>query len=374
MWARQGALRNAMLTIALAAGGTGGHLFPAESLARELKNRGHRVELISDDRIADFASNFPADKIHTITSGTVTGKGLLGKIKGVIALGKGTLECHRLLRKIAPDIIVGFGGYPTVPPILAATMQKIPSVLHEQNAVMGRANRFLASRVNKIATGFDIGANFHHVGNPVRAAVLDVATMPMPPLMADGLFKLLVFGGSQGARVMSDVLPPAIALLSTDERKRLHITQQARDEDLLRVKTAYATAGVAHDCAPFFKDMPARIAASHLVIARSGASTVAELSVIGRPSILVPLPGSLDQDQAANAAVLAKDGGAKVMLQAAFTPRALADQLSAFIAKPVQLVDMAAKAKAVGISDAASRLADLVLELAAKENSAKANG
>jgi UDP-N-acetylglucosamine--N-acetylmuramyl-(pentapeptide) pyrophosphoryl-undecaprenol N-acetylglucosamine transferase len=359
------------ITVALAAGGTGGHLFPAESLARELKSRGHRVELISDDRVNDFASNFPADVIHQVTSGTVTGGGLLGKFKGIIALGKGILECRVLVRKMNPKVIVGFGGYPTVPPVIAASMQKIPVILHEQNAVMGRANRFLAKRAKAIATGFEIGEGTVHVGNPVRAAVLDAAAVPMPEIRPGGTLHLLVFGGSQGARVMSDVLPPAIALLGEAERKRIHITQQARDEDLLRVKNAYAKAGVSHECAPFFKDMPTRIANSHLVIARSGASTVAELAVIGRASILVPLPGSLDQDQAANAAVLSKGGGAEVMMQPAFTPRTLADRLSAFLAKPEQLIVMAEKAKAVGISDAASRLADLVQRVAASDKYVK---
>jgi UDP-N-acetylglucosamine--N-acetylmuramyl-(pentapeptide) pyrophosphoryl-undecaprenol N-acetylglucosamine transferase len=364
-------MSTSILTVALAAGGTGGHLFPAESLARELKNRGHRVELVSDDRVADFASNFPADKIHIVTSGTVTGGSILGKIKGVISLGKGILECRGLMRKINPQVIVGFGGYPTVPPVLAASMQRVPVVLHEQNAVMGRANRFLSKRANSIATGFDIGAGFVHVGNPVREAVLTAATLPTPEMTTNGIINLLVFGGSQGARIMSDVLPPAIGMLSSEHRKRLHITQQARDEDLLRVKNAYATAGVANDCSPFFKDMPTRIAKSHLVIARSGASTVAELAVIGRASILVPLPGSLDQDQAANAAMLAKDGGAEIMMQANFTPRALAERLTAILSHPAQLLDMAAKAKAVGISDAASRLANLVEKVAAHTNPAK---
>jgi UDP-N-acetylglucosamine--N-acetylmuramyl-(pentapeptide) pyrophosphoryl-undecaprenol N-acetylglucosamine transferase len=360
-----------IMTVALAAGGTGGHLFPAESLARELKNRGHRVELISDDRVVDFASNFPADAIHQVTSGTVTGGGIFGKIKGVIALGKGILECRALISKINPQIIVGFGGYPTVPPVIAASLQKVPIILHEQNAVMGRANRFLSKRAKAIATGFDIGAGSVHVGNPVRAAVLTAANLPMPELTPKGMIRLLVFGGSQGARVMSDVLPPALALLSAEQRKRLHITQQARDEDLQRVKAAYEKAGIAHECSPFFKDMPTRIAGSHLVIARSGASTVAELSVIGRASILVPLPGSLDQDQAANAAVLAKDGGAEVMMQSIFTPRALADRLAAILEHPEQLITMAEKAKIVGISDAASRLADLVEKLASPDESAK---
>ncbi len=354
------------MTICLAAGGTGGHLFPAEALARELQQRGIAVELISDKRVVDFAAGFPAKAIHIITSGTVTGQGLAGKIKGVFALVRGVLECRALLRRIAPDVVVGFGGYPTVPPVLAASLRGIPTILHEQNAVMGRANRFLAGRVKAVATGFAIGADkgFVHVGNPVRANVLAAAAIAMPALSNDAPIRLLVFGGSQGARVMAEVVPPAIGLLSLEQRKRLHITQQARDDDLERVRAAYSKLGIAHACAPFFRDLPERMAASHLVIARSGASTIAELSVIGRPSILVPLPGSLDQDQAANARVLANAGGADVMLQTAFTPRALSEKLGAILDNTETLLETARNAQAIAIANAASRLADLVLKVA----------
>jgi UDP-N-acetylglucosamine--N-acetylmuramyl-(pentapeptide) pyrophosphoryl-undecaprenol N-acetylglucosamine transferase len=352
--------------IVLAAGGTGGHLFPAESLARVLKARGVRVELISDDRVAPFAAAFPADAIHRIASGTVTGSGLAGKIKGAAGLGKGLLQAHALVTRLRPAAVVGFGGYPSVPPVLVASALKIPTVLHEQNAVMGRANRFLSKRVTRVATGFPIGGGGVHVGNPVRQAVLDAAGTEFPALIAGGPLHLLVFGGSQGARVMGEIVPPALALLSATQRTRLAVVQQVRDEDLERVRAAYAGMGVAATCEPFFRDLPARMAASHLVIARSGASTVAELAVIGRPSILVPLPGALDQDQAANAAVLADAGGAEIMRQPdAFTPEALAARLAAFLDEPAELARMAAAARAVGIADAAERLADLVLEVAA---------
>lgn len=352
------------LTIALAAGGTGGHLFPAEALGRVLVARGHQVELISDDRVQDFASSFPARHIHQITAGTVTGKGLLGKIKGVIALGKGIIEARGILSKLKPDAVVGFGGYPSVPPVLAGAQMSIPTVLHEQNGVMGRANRFLSKRVKAVATGFPIGDKFHHVGNPVRQPVRDVASGSYAAPAAGGALNLLVFGGSQGARVMSEVVPAAIALLSPAQRARLRVTQQARGEDLDRARAAYETLGIAVELEPFFKDMPQRIANSHLVIARSGASTVAELSVIGRPSILVPLPGALDQDQAANAKHLASAGGALVLPQPEFTPERLAAKLVAFLAQPARLTEMAAKAKATGIPDAAERLADLVEKIA----------
>jgi UDP-N-acetylglucosamine--N-acetylmuramyl-(pentapeptide) pyrophosphoryl-undecaprenol N-acetylglucosamine transferase len=270
---------------------------------------------------------------------------------------------------------VGFGGYPTVPPIVAASMLGIPCVLHEQNAVMGRANRFLASRVRKIATGFDIGKGdpkFVHVGNPVRAPVIEAARTLMPQPVAGGPLHLLVFGGSQGARIMAEIVPPAVALMPEAERRRLILTQQVRAEDMAQVTGEYARLGVRAECNPFFRDLPSRMAASQLVVARSGASTVAELAVIGRPSILVPLPGSLDQDQAANARVLKDAGGAEVMLQPTFTPEALAARLSAILAAPATLADMAANARAIGIADAASRTADVALEVAGLRNLVKA--
>jgi UDP-N-acetylglucosamine--N-acetylmuramyl-(pentapeptide) pyrophosphoryl-undecaprenol N-acetylglucosamine transferase len=361
-------------TILLAAGGTGGHLFPAEALARELVRRGCSVELVSDDRVADFADSFPADAIHEITSGTVTGGGIGDKIKGAMALAKGVWECRGLLKELRPKAVVGFGGYPTVPPVLAAIMLKIPTVIHEQNAVMGRANKFMSGRVDRIATGFDIDDDengFVHVGNPVRESVLQAARIEMPPALKGGRLRLLVFGGSQGARIMGEIVPVAIEKLPLEFRKRLHITQQAREEDMLRVKSDYARMGVDNECAPFFKDLPKRIAESHLIIGRSGASTVAELSVIGRPSILVPLPGSLDQDQAANAAIFADEGAAEIMMQKVFTPDALAKRLTEILNDPEPLMDIAAKAKAMGISDAASRLADVVLKVAGIKNLVK---
>jgi UDP-N-acetylglucosamine--N-acetylmuramyl-(pentapeptide) pyrophosphoryl-undecaprenol N-acetylglucosamine transferase len=352
------------LTVALAAGGTGGHLFPAEALGRVLVARGHQVELISDDRVKDFANSFPARRIHQITAGTVTGKGFLGKIKGIMALGKGILQARGILSELKPDAVVGFGGYPSVPPVLAGAQMSIPTILHEQNGVMGRANRFLSKHVKAVATGFPIGDKFHHVGNPVRQPVRDVAAMQYAAPASGGPMNLLVFGGSQGARVMSEVVPAAIALLSSAQRARLQVTLQARGEDLDRARAAYAQLGLTVDLEPFFRDMPQRIAASHLVIARSGASTVAELSVIGRPSILVPLPGSLDQDQAANAKFLAAAGGALVLPQPEFTPDRLAAELVASLEQPARLSEMAAKAKATGIPDAAERLADLVEKIA----------
>ena len=352
--------------IVVAAGGTGGHLFVAEALARELGSRGYRVQLITDDRADKYAATFPAEKIHVVTSGTVTGKGIAGKLFGVMSLAKGMLQCARLLKSINPAIVVGFGGYPTVPPLMAASVMKLPTAVHEANAVMGRANRFLAKRMKLIATGFPFKdaaftAEQVHTGNPVRAAVLAAAALPLPeanPLV------LCVFGGSQGARIMSDVVPAAIALLPQELRLTLKIVQQARDEDQPRVTAAYAAAGVAAEISGFFSDMPARIAASHLVIARGGASTGAELAVIGRASILVPLPGALDQDQAANAGVLVAAHGADRVMQPDFTPQRLAAMLTEKLMHPDALREQGRNAKAIGIPDAASRLADSVLKLA----------
>ena len=357
--------------ILLCAGGTGGHLFPAEALAEVLVQHGHRVALVTDKRVADgdWAERFPGD-VHSITAGTVTGKGLLGKLRGGIRLLQGTREAWSLLRQIKPHIVVGFGGYPTVPPILAATLQTIPTIIHEANAVMGRANRFLAGRVTSIATGFpmpeaDYPDKTVFTGNPVRRPVLLAAGAAYEMPGVGKPFRLLVFGGSQGARVMSDVVPGAIQHLGEGLRTRLHVTQQAREEDIPRVAKMYAALGITHDVQPFFTDLPHRIAASHLVIARAGAMTVSELAVIGRPGILVPLPGALDQDQAANGEVLAEAGGALCIPQAAFTPVSLAEMLERIASSPDRLERMARDAKRIGISDASTRLASHVLSIIA---------
>ncbi|HRJ69088.1 MAG TPA: undecaprenyldiphospho-muramoylpentapeptide beta-N-acetylglucosaminyltransferase [Beijerinckiaceae bacterium] len=355
-------------SVLLAAGGTGGHLFPAEALANALIARGVTVDLVSDERAARYADRFPA-KLHQITSGTVTGGGWLGKLKGALLLLKGTQESLGLLSRLKPAAVVGFGGYPTVPPVYAATMRGIPTVIHEANAVMGRANRFVAPRVTRIATGFPLrsdafAAKTVVTGNPVRPPVLEAAATPMPTLQAGGALNLLVFGGSQGARIMSDIVPPALEKLTAGERARIRLVQQVREEDLARVSETYARIGIDAEIAPFFKDLPSRIAAAQLVVSRSGASTVAELAVIGRPSILVPLPGSLDQDQAANARVLADCGGATLQLQAGFTPDWLADALRKALAEPERLSAMATAARSAGTPDAADRLADLVIRTA----------
>jgi UDP-N-acetylglucosamine--N-acetylmuramyl-(pentapeptide) pyrophosphoryl-undecaprenol N-acetylglucosamine transferase len=289
-------------------------------------------------------------------------------------LSKGIHAALRLLGKVKPAAVVGFGGYPSFPPLLAARLRGIPAALHEQNAVLGRANRLLAPRVAAIATSFDsvqlldgaAKAKARVTGNPVRRAVLDCAMRPYTVAEPSGPFSLLVFGGSQGARFLSDTVPLALTLLPSDIKRRLQVVQQCRQEDQERVRQAYAQCGLAAELAPFFHNLPERMAAAHLVIARSGASTVAELAVLGRPSILVPLPHALDNDQLENATRLAESGGAWCIGQRELTPERLAHEIERLCRSPSELVRAAAAARAQGRPEAAQRLADLVEELMAR--------
>jgi UDP-N-acetylglucosamine--N-acetylmuramyl-(pentapeptide) pyrophosphoryl-undecaprenol N-acetylglucosamine transferase len=355
--------------VLLAAGGTGGHLFPAEALAEALGKRGVIVDLATDDRAERYGKKFPARQIHVIASETVRGRNPIALARTAALIGIGTVQAVRLVGRIEPAAVVGFGGYPTVPPVLAATLRKIPALIHEQNAVMGRANRFLAPRVDAIAVSFagvlarepKLSAKATRTGNPVRPVVIAAAATPYSAPDAAGPLRLLAFGGSQGARIMADIVPPAVERLEPHLQMRLAVVQQAREEDVARVKEIYARAQVAAEVAPFFTDLPARIAAAHLVVARSGASTVAELAAIGRPAVLVPLPHALDQDQAANAGVLERAGGALRLKQDDFTPDRLAAEISALASAPEKLVAMAQAARSEGAIDAAERLADLVV-------------
>ena len=365
----------ATATILLCAGGTGGHLFPAESLAHALRARGVRVVLATDARVDSIAGGFPAAEIVTIASATPSGRSLVKRGRALLTLSRGFGVAAREIRRIDPAAIVGFGGYPTVPPMLAGQILRVPTILHEQNAVMGRANAFLARGARAIATGFatvrgipdTARAPRTHTGNPLRPAVLQAAETPYPPLAGTDGVHLLVFGGSQGAAVMGQVVPKAIARLPADLLARLHLVQQVRAEDLTAVQNLYLGLGLAGlETAPFFKDLPARMARSHLVIGRSGASTVSELAAIGRPSILVPLPGALDQDQAANAATLSGIGAALSLPQTAFTPDRLTAELLDLFTNPAKLTAAAAAAKSAGIHDAAERLADLVVATASR--------
>ena len=356
--------------IFLAAGGTGGHLFPAEALAHALASRRVEVELVTDARALRYGDVFPARAIHTLPAGTPRGGSLIARAQAVAQLAQGVALAVALFRKRKPRAVIGFGGYPTVPPILAATFLGIPAVLHESNGVMGKANYFLAGRVDKIAAGL---SNLQtapawrdkivFTGNPVRPNVLAASRRPFPDI-SQGVFHLLVTGGSQGARVMSDIVPDALAALSADLRQRLNVVQQAREEDLSRVKEIYARAGIMSEVSPFFNDLPARIANAHFVISRAGASTVSELAVIGRPAMLVPLPHALDQDQAANAAFLTQAGAAETVRQNDFTQTFLTQRLAELIEKPDSLIQRAHAAREVGVADAAERLAELVIGLA----------
>ena len=354
--------------VLLAAGGTGGHLFPAQALAEALAQRGVTVDLATDHRAERYGTKFPARQIHVIASETLRGRDPISTVRTALTLGLGTLQALRLLARIKPVAVVGFGGYPTIPPVMAATLRKIPTIIHEQNAVMGRANRLLAPRAGAIATSFAgllrqasaLDGKATHTGNPVRAMVIAAAKTPYGAPDPAGAFRLLAFGGSQGARIMADIVPAGIARLDRELQRRLAVVQQAREEDVARVRQIYAQAQIAAEVAPFFADLPARIATAHLVVARSGASTIAELTAIGRPAILVPLPHALDQDQSANAGALADTGGAIKMVQADFTPERLAAEISALASAPQKLVAMAATARGEGMIDAAERLADVV--------------
>ena len=358
--------------VLVAAGGTGGHLFPAEALAAALAKRGVAVQLVTDVRAKQYSGHFSPADIHVIPSATFRGRDPISVAKTVTVLGLGVAKAWRKLGELRPAIVVGFGGYPTIPPVMAATLRGIPTLLHEQNGVMGRANRLLAPRVTAIATSFAgvldkqpaLAAKATRTGNPIRPNVVNAAATPYPPLDATNPLNLLVFGGSQGAKVMSDIVPYAIEKLEPRLQMRLKIVQQAREEDVARVREVYARMQVAADIAPFFSDLPSRMAASHLIVSRSGASTVAELAAIGRPSILVPLPHALDQDQKANAGVLMQAGGAIRLDQSEFTPDRLAAEIAALAAEPAKLANMAAAAKTAGAIDAADRLADVVIKVA----------
>ncbi|MCR4266049.1 undecaprenyldiphospho-muramoylpentapeptide beta-N-acetylglucosaminyltransferase [Nitratireductor sp. ZSWI3] len=351
-------------TILLAAGGTGGHLFPAEALAHELRARGWSVHLITDARAARFAQSFPADDIHIVEAATFGSKNPLALMKSGWTIWRGVKQASRVLQKLKPAAVIGFGGYPTLPPLFAATRRGVPALVHEQNAVMGRANKALAGRVQAIAGGFlkPVGPNADKivpVGNPVRQAVVDAAASPYSPPAEGGPYRLLVFGGSQGARYFSDTMPEVLVHVPELLRARLAVTHQARPEDEARVRERYAELGVKAEVAPFFGDLPARMAASHLVVSRAGASTVLELSVIGRPSILVPLPHALDDDQGHNAQILVDAGGALLRRQAEIEARELAGELAALLGDGARLSAMAAGAKSIGRTDATRLLADL---------------
>jgi UDP-N-acetylglucosamine--N-acetylmuramyl-(pentapeptide) pyrophosphoryl-undecaprenol N-acetylglucosamine transferase len=362
-------------TILISAGGTGGHLFPAEALAHELKARGWSVPLATDARAARYAERFPEDKLHVIQSATPSGKNPIRLIGAVWTLFKGFRQSSALLKMIKPKAVVGFGGYPTVPPLFTAS-GAFPTVIHEQNAVMGRANRMLSGRVTAIAGGFlkaegPLADKIVETGNPVRPAVIAVTQTPYVMPTKTGPLRLVIFGGSQGARFFSDTVPEAVALMPADLRGRLEIVQQARPEDEERVKARYEELGVPAEVSPFFSDLPAMVAAAHLVMSRSGASTVSEIAAIGRPAILVPYPHALDHDQAANAAALEAAGGALVCRQDTLDAQAVADLFVELLGDPDRLQAMANAARKAGKPEATALLADLVEAIASGRTAAQ---
>jgi UDP-N-acetylglucosamine--N-acetylmuramyl-(pentapeptide) pyrophosphoryl-undecaprenol N-acetylglucosamine transferase len=358
--------------IQLAAGGTGGHLFPAEALGVELIKRGFRVRLATDARALRYSGLFTRDMIDVVPSETVRSRTPWSLAYTGMMLAAGAAVSFNLMRRLKPAAVVGFGGYPTVPPLIAARFFGVPGIIHEANAVLGRANRFLSSRVSAIATSLPgvldrdpaLAPKTTTVGTPMRPAILAAAAVKFVTPDPAGPLRLLVVGGSQGARVMADIVPGAIERLEPSLWSRLVLTQQVRQEDMARVRAIYDRLKINAELAPFFPDLPARLASSQLVVSRSGAGTVAELGAIGRPSILVPLPGSIDQDQFANAGVLAQAAGALRITQADFTPDRLAAEISGLAAEPARLAAMAAGARTVGRLDAAERLADLVVKVA----------
>jgi UDP-N-acetylglucosamine--N-acetylmuramyl-(pentapeptide) pyrophosphoryl-undecaprenol N-acetylglucosamine transferase len=364
--------------VAIAAGGTGGHLFPAEALAAALAARGQRPVLFTDTRTAArLGPGFAGVETHVIPAAGLAGRGLARAPAAALALARGALAARSLLGRIGPAAVVGFGGYPSVPPLLAARSLPRPLrpvlVLHEQNAVLGRANRMLGRFADLLALSFAettrLPGNIvtRVTGNPVRPAIAALAGAGYAPPAAEGPFRLLVTGGSLGARALAEAVPAALVLLPDALRARLAVTMQARAEDAPRVSALLAEAGIAAEVSPFFADIAARLAAAHLVIARAGASTVSELACAGRPAILVPLPGAIDDHQAANARALADAGAAVAIAQHALTADDLAARILLLAEEPRELAAMAAAAATLAAPDAAGTLAEAVLALAQTE-------
>ncbi len=357
--------------ILLCAGGTGGHMFPAEALAQDLISRGYRVALATDvrgKRYEPFAGGIP---VHVLKSGTI-GAGIFRKIQSAASLFMGFMQARKLLSDLKPAVVVGFGGYPSVPGVYAAQTMKVPTVIHEQNAVLGRANVFLAHKAERIAVawshveGLDGTDEARAIvtGNPVRPDISGLYNKPFPTIERDGVLRIFITGGSQGASVFSEVIPNALAKLPAHHRVRLEIVQQCRNEDLPEVQGIYNEAKIKCDLRPFFKDMALQLERCHLVIARSGAGTVSEVTTAGRPAIFVPYPHHADQQQKRNADAVADAGGAWVMTQNGFTAEALLARLETFLQNPETLFRAAENARSCGRPDAARKLGNIVMALA----------
>ena len=359
-------------TILISAGGTGGHMSPAAALAGDLRARSFQVQLATDTRGLSYSGDFGDEKLHVLKAGYL-GAGVTGKIKGALKLAAGYFQARKLIKCIKPEVVVGFGGYPSLPAVLAAQHIGIPTIIHEQNAILGRANAFLAPKASRIATSLTSTAGLDEAdavsavvtGNPVRADIAKMYTQPYPELRHDGTLHLFVIGGSLGASVFSDVVPAALSALDTAYKNRLYVVQQAREEDIARTRHAYEEAGIAAETQPYFDDVAPRLTACHLVIARAGASTVAEIVTTGRPAIFVPYPYHADQQQKINADTVADAGGAWVMTQAGFTADVLSSRIETFLQNPQTLFHAAEKARSCARPDAARRLGNLVVALAA---------
>lgn len=356
--------------LALAAGGTGGHMFPAQSLASEMQSRGWAITLLTDARGMRYAADFPADDIVTLAAANPNVRGLAAKGTMALAMGRGVLSARNALTRRRPQFVMGFGGYPSAPGLFAARIAGLPYGVHEQNAVLGRVNRRAAPGAAFVAHGFAqlsrlpaVRGEVIQTGNPVRAAVVEAAKIPFDPPAADGPLNLLVFGGSQGASLFGKMVPPALSALPPDIRARLSVVQQVTEGEEAPVRAAYAEAGIQASLAPFFTDLPQQIARAHYVIARAGASSVTELSVIGRPALFIPLGIAMDDHQRGNAQVLVEAGAADMILEAELTPAAITALLSPRFADSAGLAKAAAAAKGRAPDDAAERLADLVEDL-----------
>lgn len=353
----------------IAAGGTGGHMFPAQALAEQLLARGWRVKLSTDTRGARYTGSFPPEvQVEVVSSATFARGGHMAKLAAPFYILGGVASSLLQMLRDRPTVVVGFGGYPSIPALMAAWMMRLPRMIHEQNGVLGRVNRLFARHVDLVACGtwpteLPTGLIGHHTGNPVRAAVMERAASPyIPP--GDYPMSLLVFGGSQGSKIISDIVPGAIAMLPEGLRRHLRVSHQARDEDRAQVLATYAAAGIPAEIAPFFTDMPRRMAEAQLVICRSGASSVADLSIIGRPSVLIPLAAALRDEQSANARGLVDAGAAILVPERRLDSPALSAQIVSVLTQPDAAVKMAHAALATGIPDATVRLTAFVEALA----------
>jgi UDP-N-acetylglucosamine--N-acetylmuramyl-(pentapeptide) pyrophosphoryl-undecaprenol N-acetylglucosamine transferase len=357
--------------IILSSGGTGGHMTPAQSLARDLLSRGYKIEVVTDGRGMRYKNMFGDIPMHVTKAGT-NGAGLIGKIGGALKLVTGVGQALALMLKKKPVLVVGFGGYPSVPGVYAAQLLGIPTIIHEQNAIIGKANAFLAPKAERIAISMPRIRGLSdadlirtvYTGNPVRPDILALYTEPYPTIHEDGEVHILVIGGSLGATVLSDVVPKALAGLPAEYRKRLRITQQCREADLEAARAVYEKAGIQAELSTFVDNMADALRKAHLVISRSGASTVAEVTTAGRPAIFVPYPHHKDQQQKINADAVADEGGAWVMTEDGFTVQTLSERIEMFFQNPEILFRAAEAASACGKPDSTRKLGNLVTAMA----------